>query len=293
MSITATLVKDMRERTGLGMMECKRALEQAGGDIEAAIDLVRKSGQAKADKKAGRIAAEGVVALRAAPDGSAAALLEVNCETDFVAKDASFVAFADSAAEAALAHAPADVEAAGLLSTAGGQSVDQVRRELVARLGENVQLRRSAYLRAAGGERIGSYRHGSRIGVLVHMVGGDADLAKDVAMHIAASRPVCVAAADVPAEVLERERSIYDAQAAESGKPAEIRAKMVEGKVRKFAAEITLLGQPFVKDPEITVEKLLARGGAKVLGFVRFEVGEGIEKRAADFVAEVMKQVQG
>jgi elongation factor Ts len=292
MTISASLVKEMRERTGLGMMECKRALEQTGGDLEAAIEEVRKSGQAKADKKAGRVAADGVVVLAAAPDGSAGALVEVNCETDFVAKDANFAAFAGTLGGLVLTHRPADHEALGALAL-DGHTVEQVRTELVARIGENIRVRRFAVEAAGPGERIGAYRHGTRIGVLVRLAGGNEALAKDLAMHVAASRPLCVAEADLPADVLERERRIYDAQAAESGKPADIRARMVEGRVRKFAAEVTLLGQPFVRDPETTVAKLLEKAGARVVGFVRYEVGEGIEKRADDFVAEVMKQARG
>lgn len=287
MTISAALVKEMRERTGLGMMDCKRALEQTGGDLEAAIEEMRKSGQAKADKKAGRVAAEGVVVLAAAAD--AAALVEINCETDFVAKDEHFVRFAQAVGEIGLAHAPADLEALATLPL-DGKTVEQVRAELVARIGENIQLRRCARLEAGAGERIGSYRHGSRIGVLVRVAGGDDELARDLAMHIAASRPLCVAEADLPADVLERERRIYDAQAAESGKPEDIRARMVEGRLRKFAAEVTLLGQPFVKDPDTIVGKRVQAAGARVLGFERYEVGEGLEKRSDDFVAEVMKQ---
>ena len=289
MTISATLVKDMRERTGLGMMECKRALEQAGGDIEAAIEAVRTSGQAKADKKAGRVAAEGVVVVTA--QAGAGAAVEVNCETDFVAKDENFARFAEQVGALALAHGPADAAALGALPM-DGKTVDETRAELVARIGENIQLRRCVRLGAGDGERVGAYRHGTRIAVLVRLAGGSDELAKDLAMHIAASRPLCVSEADIPAEVLERERRIYDAQAAESGKPADIRAKMVEGRVRKYAAEVTLLGQPFVKDPETTVDKLVKNAGARVLEFVRYEVGEGIEKRADDFVAEVMKQAQ-
>ena len=291
MNISAALVKDMRERTGLGMMECKKALTEAGGDIEAAIDLMRKAGAARADKKAGRTAADGAIILSASADGRAVTLTEVNSETDFVAKDAGFLAFAQAVGERVLNDAPADVAQLSALAL-DGATVEETRQQLVAKIGENIRVRRFVRRQTAAGV-IGSYLHGSRIGVLVELEGGDLALARDIAMHVAASRPLCVSADQIPADVLAREKEIYDAQAAESGKPEDIRAKMVEGRVRKYAAEVTLLGQPFVKDPETTVEQLLKKAGAKVLGFERLEVGEGIEKQADDFVAEVMKQARG
>ena len=291
MNISAALVKEMRERTGLGMMECKKALTEAGGDIEAAIDLMRKAGAARADKKAGRTAADGAIILSASADGRTVALTEVNSETDFVAKDAGFLAFAQAVGERVLSDAPADVEQLSALPL-DGASVEETRQQLVAKIGENIRVRRFVRRQTQSGV-IGSYLHGSRIGVLVEIEGGDLALARDIAMHVAASRPLCVSAAEIPADVLAREKEIYDAQAAESGKPEDIRAKMVEGRIRKYAAEVTLLGQPFVKDPETTVEQLLKKAGAKVLGFERLEVGEGIEKQADDFVAEVMKQARG
>ena len=291
MSISAALVKEMRERTGLGMMECKKALTEAGGDIEAAIDLMRKAGAARADKKAGRTAADGAIILSTSADGRAVALTEVNSETDFVAKDAGFLAFAQAVGQRVLDDAPADVEQLSALAL-DGATVEETRQQLVAKIGENIRVRRFVRRQTSAGV-IGSYLHGARIGVLVELEGGDLALARDIAMHVAASRPLCVSAEQIPADVLAREKEIYDAQAAESGKPEDIRAKMVEGRIRKYAAEVTLLGQPFVKDPETTVEQLLKKANAKVLGFDRLEVGEGIEKQADDFVAEVMKQARG
>lgn len=290
MNISASLVKEMRERTGLGMMECKKALTEAGGDIEAAIDVVRKAGAARADKKAGRTAADGAIILTASTDGRRMALTEVNSETDFVAKDDNFLAFAGAVGQRVLEQGPADVEQLSGLDL-DGSTVEQARQQLVAKIGENIRVRRFVRRESAG--VLGSYVHGSRIGVLVELEGGDADLARDIAMHIAASRPLCVSAEQIPADVLAREKEIYDAQAAESGKPEQIRAKMVEGRLRKYAAEVTLLGQPFVKDPDLTVEQLLKKANARVVGFDRLEVGEGIDKQADDFVAEVMKQARG
>ena len=287
MQITASLVKEMRDRTGLGMMECKKALVEADGDIEAAIDTMRKSGAAKADKKVGRTAAEGALAF--ATSDRAAVLLEVNCETDFVAKDENFTAFIGRLASLVLEQQPADIEGLKQLDL-DGVPVEEARQQLVGRIGENIQLRR--FVRRSTSAGLGHYLHGHRIGVLVEVDGGDEALWRDLAMHIAASAPLCVQESDIPAEVLERERGIYFAQAAESGKPEEIQAKMVEGKVRKFAAEQTLLGQPFVKDPDTTVGKLLQQAGAQVLSFDRLVVGEGIEKEEDDFVAEVMKQAK-
>lgn len=291
MNISAALVKDMRERTGLGMMECKKALTEAGGDIEVAIDLMRKAGAARADKKAGRTAADGAVLLSVSADGRSVALTEVNSETDFVAKDAGFLAFAQAVADRVLSQAPADVEQLSALALDQG-TVEEARQQLVAKIGENIRIRRFVRRQTASGV-IGNYLHGSRIGVLVELEGGDAALARDIAMHVAASRPVCVSSEQIPADVLAREKEIYDAQAAESGKPEDIRARMVEGRLRKYAAEVTLLGQAFVKDPDTTVEQLLKKAGARVLGFDRLEVGEGIDKQADDFVAEVMKQARG
>ncbi|MDD3517251.1 MAG: translation elongation factor Ts [Chromatiales bacterium] len=284
--ISAAMVKELRERTGAGMMECKKALTDANGDMEGAIEIMRKSGQAKAVKKAGRIAAEGRIVVATSDDGSRAAIVEVNSETDFVAKDENFVGFADGVAARALEAAPASVEA--LMEGA----LEEARLALVAKIGENIQVRRFECLSAAGGI-IGSYLHGTRIGVLVEMQGGNADLARDVAMHIAASRPVCVSEEQVPADLLAKEKEIFTAQAAESGKPADIVEKMVVGRIKKYLAEITLVGQPFVKDPDTTVGKLLSAAGATVTRFVRYEVGEGIEKKSEDFAAEVAQAAKG
>ncbi|MCB1877616.1 MAG: elongation factor Ts [Chromatiales bacterium] len=293
MAITAALVKELRERTGAGMMECKKALTETNGDIDAAIELMRKSGAAKADKRAGRTAAEGVIAIAASEDGKKVVMVEVNCETDFVAKGDDFLGFANGIAARALSDKPADVDA--LLAMPlddGGASIDEVRKGLVAKIGENMTVRRFAVVESATGA-VSTYLHGSRIGVAVDLTGGADELGKDLAMHIAASRPAYVTADQVPAEEIEKEREIFKAQAAESGKPDNIIEKMVEGRVRKFLAEVTLLGQPFVKDPDQTVEKLLKSAGASVGGFVRLEVGEGIEKKQDNFAEEVMAQVRG
>lgn len=289
MSISASMVKELRERTGAGMMECKKALVETAGDMDAAAETLRKSGQAKADKKAGRVAADGRVVV--ASDASGAAVVEVNSETDFVAKDENFVAFVEAVAAAALASKSADVEALNAASLADGRSIEQARTELVAKVGENISVRRVSQVAAA--DHLGSYVHNARIAAVVALNGGDAELARDVAMHVSASNPACVDESGVPADMLERERRIFTEQAQESGKPADIVEKMVTGKVRKFLKEITLLGQPFVKDPDVSVGKLLTDAGASVTAFVRYEVGEGIEKKEENFVEEVMKQVTG
>jgi len=291
MSISAALVKELRERTGAGMMECKKALVSTDGDIEAAVELMRKEGLAKADKKAGRIAAEGIIALAVSGDGRTAAMVEVNSETDFVASGDDFRGFAQSVADIALAGRPADLEALLAAPTAAGESVEEARRALVAKIGENIGVRRFQIVE--GADRVGTYLHGTRIGVLVGMKGGDDSVARDLAMHVAASKPEYILESDVPAETLEKEREILTEQAQREGKPAEIVAKMVEGRLRKQLAEITLVGQPFVKDPDVKVGKLLADAGAEVQAVGRFEVGEGIEKKADNFVEEVMAQVRG
>jgi elongation factor Ts len=290
-NISASLVMELRGRTGAGMMECKKALAEVGGDLEAAIEHMRKTGMAKADKKAGRVAAEGRIAFAFAPDATRAAVVEVNSETDFVAGNPDFVAFAEAVAKAALAAGASSVEALGAAKLPDGTTVDETRRALVAKIGENLALRRVELV--AGKGKLHSYMHGAKIGVLVDLTGGDEQLGKDLAMHIAASKPMCVSGDQVPADVLAKEREIVEAQAAQSGKPAEIVAKMVDGRLRKFVGEISLLGQPFVKDPDQTVEKLVKAAGATVNRFVRLEVGEGIEKQKGDFVAEVMAQARG
>lgn len=293
MSITAALVKELRERTGAGMMECKKALTETDGDIDLAIENLRKAGAAKADKKADRVAAEGVIAMQLAADGKAAALIEVNCETDFVAKDANFNAYVEQLISQIMLANPADIDALNKLSVAGDSAqttLAGLREALVGKIGENIQVRR--FLRLETEHLIGLYQHGARIGVLVELKGGDADLAKDIAMHIAASRPLCVNESQLPAGVLEKEKEIFAAQARESGKPDNIIEKMIGGKIRKFVNEVTLLGQAFVKDPDTTIEKLLKSKQAEVLNFVRYEVGEGIEKKKENFADEVMAQVK-
>jgi elongation factor Ts len=292
MEITAALVKELRERTGSGMMECKKALTETGGDIEAAVELMRKAGLAKADKKAGRVAAEGMISAAISDDGTRGALVEVNCETDFVAKGDDFAAFSGEIAKVVLAKQPASVEILADLPLSSGVSVEETRRNLIAKLGENITVRRCAVLSNAAG-RIAAYLHGNRIGVLVAVEGGDEVLAKDLAMHVAASKPVALGPDDVSADLIAKEKEIYRAQAAESGKPAEIVEKMVSGRVNKFLKEVTLLGQPFVKNTDVSVEQLLKDNGAKVAAFVRFEVGEGIEKKSDNFAEEVMAQVRG
>jgi elongation factor Ts len=281
------MVKELRERTGAGMMECKKALVETDGDMDEAVELLRKSGQAKADKKASRVAADGLIVV--AVDGNKAAIVEINSETDFVAKDENFVGFADAVVNAALASNVGDVASLSALTLSDGRTVETSRTDLVAKVGENISLRR--FERIEADDHLGNYTHGARIGALVSMSGGNADLARDVAMHIAATNPLCVDEDGVPADTLERERRIFAEQAAESGKPPEIVEKMVTGRVAKFLKEITLLGQPFVKDPEVSIGKLLKSADAKVDAFVRYEVGEGIEKKEENFAEEVMSQI--
>lgn len=289
MSITASMVKELREMTGAGMMECKKALVETDGNLEEAVENLRKSGAAKAAKKSGRIAAEGVIKI-ASKDNSAV-IVEINSETDFVAKDSSFLDFADLVANTALNNDVADAEAL-VTQSVDGKTIDQLRTDLIAKIGENIQIRRLSRVTSASGV-VGSYLHGSKIGVLVAADGTDADLAKDIAMHIAASNPEFLSSKDVPESVLEKEKSILIAQAQDSGKPMEIIEKMVEGRMRKYLAEITLLGQKFVKDDDVTVEKLLSNNNAEISQYIRFEVGEGIDKKVDNFVEEVMAQARG
>jgi elongation factor Ts len=291
MAITAALVKELRERTGAGMMECKKALVEMDGDIDAAIEHMRKTGMAKADKKAGRAAAEGLVAIKTADDNKTAVMVEVNSETDFVAKGDDFKEFVDSIADLVLKEKPADIDSLLTAKLPGGETVEEKRKAMIAKLGENMNVRRFEIMNAQG--QIASYSHGSKIGVLIDVEGGDEELGKDLAMHVAASRPICVDESDVPQQELDKEKEIYTAQAQESGKPADIIEKMVQGRLKKFLKEITLLGQPFVKDPDQTVEKLLKDKGAQVHSFVRLEVGEGVEKKQENFADEVMAQVKG
>nr|SPS06358.1 protein chain elongation factor EF-Ts [Candidatus Nitrotoga fabula] len=283
--ITAGMVKDLREVTGLGMMECKKALVETGGDFKAAEELLRIKSGVKAGKAASRVAAEGIVSAYISADGKTGALVEVNCETDFMAKNDNFVEFANSVAQAATQNNPQDSEALASVVLAGGETVEDARKTLVMKLGENVTVRR--FVRFSTEGKLATYLHGSKIGVLLDLSGGDDALAKDLAMHIAASKPICVSKDQVSQDLLDTERKVYTAQAAESGKPANIVEKMVEGRIAKYLSEVTLLGQPFVKDPDILVEKLLANHGARVNAFQVFVVGEGIEKVAVDYAAEV------
>jgi elongation factor Ts len=290
MAVTAAMVKELRERTGAGMMECKKALVETDGNVEAAIELLRISGLAQADKKSSRIAAEGKIALAVADGGKQAVMVEVNCETDFVAKDENFNVFASAVANNALTEAPADVDALMASSHAGG-SLEEARQVLVSKIGENIQVRR--FVRESTEGTLGAYVHGGKIGVLVDISGGDEDLARDLAMHVAALNPEFISADDVPADVMAHEKEILIAQAQDSGKPQEIIEKMVTGRLRKHLSGITLLGQPFVKDGDITVEQLLKQASATVNGFDRLAVGEGIEKKEENFAEEVMQQVTG
>lgn len=290
-SISAGLVMQLRERTGAGMMECKKFLIATNGDIEEAIMEMRKAGQAKADKKADRVAAEGVIVIARTADESAAVMLEINSETDFVARDANFTGFADAVVNAALNTTTLDVNELSNQSVQDGSTIEQARQQLVAKIGENIKLRRVARLHCEGGV-VGYYLHGSRIGVMVAVKNGTEALAKDIAMHIAASKPMVVSRDQVSAEAIENEREIFTAQAKESGKPQDIIDKMIEGRINKFVDEVSLLGQPFVKDPNTKVGQLLKEKNAEVISFIRFEVGEGIEKKEDNFVEEVMAQVR-
>ncbi|KTC93061.1 translation elongation factor Ts (EF-Ts) [Legionella drozanskii LLAP-1] len=291
MSISASLVMQLRERTGAGMMECKKFLIATNGDIEQAILEMRKAGQAKADKKADRVAAEGVVVIARSADGRFAVMLEINSETDFVARDENFTEFAGKAVETALQSSVADVNALAKEILVGTNiTVEQARQELIAKIGENIKLRRMVRMSCDG--VVGSYLHGARIGVMVALKNGDEALAKDIAMHIAATRPMVINNDQVPAEAIENERDIFTAQARESGKPQEIIDKMIEGRINKFLDEVSLMGQPFVKDPNKKVSQLLKEKNAEVISFIRFEVGEGIEKKEDNFVEEVMAQVR-
>ncbi len=288
MNITASMVKELRERTGVGMMECKQALEDASGDMEAAYEALRKKGAAAAEKKAGRIAAEGIIAI--AQNDEAASLVEVNCETDFVTKNESFRDFVQSIVELVLKQRPADVEElSALIIKSDGTSVEQMMLELIGTIGEKLSIRRFVIVPVEAG-LVSTYLHGNRIGVAVRLKGGNQTLGRDIAMHIAASQPACIAAEDMDPAIIAKEREIYSAQASESGKPDNIIEKMVEGRVKKYLKENTLLGQPFVKNPDQTVEQLLKENEAAIEVMQRFEVGEGMEKRSDDFVAEVMEQ---
>jgi elongation factor Ts len=292
MQVSVAQVKELRERSGAGMMECKSALVASKGDLELALDHLRKTGAVKAAKKATRIATEGVVVIEHDEAGNRAVIVEVNSETDFVAKHEDFMAFAGAVADTVLAHSPASVEALSALKLAGrSETVEAARTDLVAKIGENISLRRFEIL-TGGSSRIGAYSHGTRIGVLISVENGTPELCRDLAMHVAWGRPLCITEAEIPPQLLEKEREIFRAQAAESGKPQEIVEKMIAGKVQKFVKEITLNGQAFVKDQEQTVGKLLAAHKARVLKFICYEVGEGIEKKAESFVDEVRAQTE-
>ena len=295
MAVTAEAVKVLRERTGAGMMECKKALVETNGDLEAAAELMRKSGLAKADKKATRVAAEGVIVIERSGDHKRAAIVEVNCETDFVAREKDFQSFAAGVAKVALSKNPGSLEDLLGATLEGSQTVDEARRALIAKIGENIGVRRYSVLEAPA--VVGTYLHGTRIGALVAMKSGDEAVAKDIAMHVAAINPARVSAAEMPADEVAKERGIFTEQAKSdpktAGKPQEIVDKIIEGKVRKWLGEITLLGQPFVKDDKQTVEQYLKTAGGEVLSILRYEVGAGIEKKQEDFAAEVMKQVRG
>ena len=293
MSISAKLVMELRQRTGAGMMECKKflSLPQVNGDLEIAVLEMRKAGQAKADKKADRIAAEGVIVAIRSTDGHSALLAEINSETDFVARDEHFNQFAELVAKTALQHECEDVALLSETLVSGdSHTIEQLRQQLVAKIGENIKIRRIALLKSTG--TVGYYLHGARIGVLVALTTEDDVLAKDIAMHIAASRPLVIHRQDVPAAALENEREVFQAQAKESGKPADIIEKMIEGRLSKFVDEVSLMGQPFVKDSNKKISQLLTEKRADVLAFTRLEVGEGIEKKEDNFVAEVMAQVR-
>lgn len=288
--ITASMVKTLREKTDAPMMECKKALTEANGDMERAEEILRVKLGSKASKAASRITAEGVVAVQISDDGKTGAIVEMNCETDFVAKNEDFLALAAGIAQLVLDKAPADVAAVSALPMADGRTVEETRAALVGKIGENMSIRR--FVRTAAQGKLASYIHGgARIGVLIDLEGGDEALARDLAMHIAATKPIALSKEQVPAEVIAKERSIAEQKAAESGKPAEIAAKMVEGAVQKYLKEVTLLGQPFVKDDKTTVEQLLKNRQAKVDSFTLYVVGEGIEKKQDDFAAEVAAQV--
>ena len=289
MAISASMVKELRERTGAGMMECKKALQESDGNIDSAIELLRTSGQAKAEKKANRIAAEGKIVIK--NNLANAVIVEINSETDFVANDSNFIDFADSIADALLQNEISDISSLNDLKLSDNVSVEEARTNLISKIGENISIRRFDKIHQA--INIGEYSHGSRIGVIVSLDKSDPDLAKDIAMHIAASNPVCLDEEDVPEDLVSREKRIFLEQASSSGKPPEIIEKMVEGRMKKFFKEITLLGQSFIKDPDISIRDLLDQSEAKVQSFIRYEVGEGIEKKEENFADEVMKQIKG
>ena len=289
MAITAALVKELRERTGAGMMDCKKALMETSADLEAAIDLMRASGAAKAAKKSGRVASEGLVNLTVSDDNKNAVILEVNSETDFVTKGSAFIDFVDALGGLALKNKPESLEAFLSQTLGSGETVDEARQGIIAKIGENISVRRLQIVTTENGV-LGAYKHGERIAVLTVLSGSDDELAKDIAMHIAASKPECVSEDQLSSELVEREKAIFIEQAKESGKPDNIIEKMIVGRMKKFVNEVTLYGQSFVKDPDTTVGALVKSKGAEVESFIRYEVGEGMEKKEDNFVEEVMAQ---
>ena len=289
MSISASMVKELRERTGAGMMECKKALVDSNGDLDAAIDLLRTTGQAKAEKKAKRIAAEGRIVIKS--DTKHAVILEINSETDFVANDSNFINFAESVAEAILDNEISDLETLNKTNLSNGTNIEMARTDLIAKIGENISIRRFDKIRQC--DNMGLYTHGAKIGVIVSLSGGDEEVSKDIAMHVAASNPICIDNEGIPEEMVSREKRIFKEQAASSGKPPEIVEKMIEGRMKKFFKEITLLGQTFIKNPDLSVNDLLNESNAEIISFNRYEVGEGIEKKEENFADEVMAQIKG
>tara|TARA_B100000579_G_C22757156_1_gene817010 strand:- start:362 stop:1234 length:873 start_codon:yes stop_codon:yes gene_type:complete len=289
MLISATMVKELRERTGAGMMECKKALVDSNGNLDSAIELLRTTGQAKAEKKAIRIAAEGRIIIKS--DNDHTVILEINSETDFVANDFNFINFADGVAEAILCNEINDLESLNKINLSDGTNVEMARTELISKIGENISIRRFDKIKQC--DNMGLYSHGSRIGVVVSLNGGDEEISKDIAMHVAASNPICIDNEGVPDDLVSREKRIFQEQASSSGKPPEIIDKMIQGRMKKFYKEITLLGQPFIKNPDISVDDLLNESNAEIISFERYEVGEGIEKKEENFADEVMAQIKG
>ena len=289
MSISASMVKELRERTGAGMMECKKALVDSDGNLDSAIELLRTKGQAKAEKKAKRIAAEGRITIKS--DAEHTVILEINSETDFVANDSNFINYAESVAVAILENDIVDLESLSKIDLTTGTNVEMARTQLISKIGENISIRRFDKIKQC--DNMGIYTHGARIGVVVSLTGGDEVISKDVAMHIAASNPICINNEGVPEELVSREERIFQEQAASSGKPPEIIDKMIQGRMKKFFKEVTLLGQPFIKNPDMSVNELLKESKAEIISFKRYEVGEGIEKKEENFADEVMAQIKG
>ena len=289
MSISASMVKELRERTGAGMMECKRALVDSNGNLDSAIELLRTTGQAKAEKKAKRVAAEGRITIKS--DAEHTVILEINSETDFVANDSNFINYSESVAIAILENEIVDLESLSKIDLTTGTNIENARTQLISKIGENISIRRFDKIKQC--DNMGVYTHGARIGAVVAITGGDEETSKDVAMHVAASNPICIDNKGVPEEMVSREERIFREQAASSGKPPEIIDKMIQGRMKKFFKEVTLLGQPFIKNPDMTVNELLKESKAEIISFKRYEVGEGIEKKEENFADEVMAQIKG